>query len=67
MGKTVRIAEAEKLFPGYDEYPNISVTGSLRGMRDKYGVNLKYYVRIGGYYYNLRGYPNIEALLKQLP
>lgn len=66
MVKTIRLGDAEKLVPGYDNYPNISVTGSLRGMRDKYGMVLKYYVRIGGYYYYLRSYPKIEEILQQI-
>jgi len=66
MVKTVRIKDAEKLLPNYEDYPNISVTGSLRGMRDQYGMILKYYVRIGGYYYYLRSYPNIDEILQQM-
>lgn len=57
MAKTVRIKDAEVLFPNYEEYPSISVTGSLLGMKKLYGWNTKFVVRIGGYYYNLSGHP----------
>jgi hypothetical protein len=66
MVKTIRLKDADKIVPGYDDYPNISVTGSLRGMRDMYGYNLKLCVRIGGYYYHLKGYPNIEKILEAI-
>ena len=65
MVKTIREKDANQIVPGYDNYPNISVTGSLRGMRDIYGWNLKVVVRIAGYYYHLRGYPNIEKILEE--
>jgi len=66
MVKTIRIKEANRIVPNYEDYPNISVTGSLRGMHDRFGMVLKYYVRIGGFYYYLRGYPNIEQILEQI-
>jgi hypothetical protein len=66
MVKTIRLKDADSIVPGYDDYPNISVTGSLLGMRDIYGWNLKLVVRIGGYYYHFRGYPNIEKILEEL-
>jgi hypothetical protein len=62
MVVTVRLKDAESIFPKYDDYPSISVTGSLIGMRDIYGWNLYYVVRIGGYYYNLKGHPNVDKI-----
>jgi hypothetical protein len=62
MVVTVRLKDAESMFPKYDDYPNISVTGSLIGMRDIYGWNLYYVVRIGGYYYYLKGHPDVDKI-----
>lgn len=63
MVKTVKIVNAERMFPKYEEYPNISITGSLMGMKKIYGWDNKYVVRIGSYYYNLRGHPLAKKVL----
>jgi len=55
----IKISEAEKKFPGYKNYPSIHYSGSLIGMRDIYGWDLKKVIRVGSYYYHLRGHPNI--------
>lgn len=60
MVTTIKVKEAERYFPNYDDYPNISVSGSLTGMKNIYGWDTKYVFRIGSYYYNLRGHPNIK-------
>ena len=57
--------EAAKSFPGYEEYPNIDITGSLRGMASQYGWNNKYTIKVGKYYYNLEGHPNASMLLNE--
>lgn len=60
MAKTLRINEALRIFPHYDDYPNIDITGSLTGMKRIYGWDTKYVVGIGKYYYNLKAHPNAK-------
>jgi len=61
MAQTMKIENAKRRFPKYEEYPSISVTGSLRGMKNRFGWDNRYTVRIGSYYYNLRGYPGAKS------
>ena len=60
MVQTIKIKDAEYYFPSYDDYPNISKTGSLTGMKKIYGWDTKYVVRIGSYYYYLKSHPNAD-------
>lgn len=64
MVKTITLVEADEWFGDFDEYPNFSATGSVMGMKQKYGWDTKNTFRIGSYYYNLRGHPNLEAFKK---
>lgn len=47
---------ANTFLSGYKDYPNIHYTGSLEGMKKRYGWNPDKCVRIGNYIYNLEGY-----------
>jgi len=40
-----------------DKYPSISRTGSLRGMKSKFGWDLNKVIKSGGYYYHLQDHP----------
>lgn len=60
------IKKARMEYPKYDDYPNISKTGSLRGMYKLYGWKPYYVIQVGGYYYHLRGHPIMEADVKRL-
>lgn len=50
MVKYISIEDAKK-YPNYENMPNIHKSGSLMGMRDLYGWNLKNVVQIGSFYY----------------
>lgn len=60
MAKYMSIRSAELMFPGYEDYPNISSTGSLIGMKSMYGWNTKRVLQIGSYYYLLENHPNAD-------
>jgi len=51
--------QANRDFPGFDNYPNISVTGSLIGMKTHYGWDTSKVIKVGSYYYNIKGHPNL--------
>lgn len=42
--------QAGRQYPGYSNRPNISATGSIRGMRKLYRWS-GLVIRVGGYYY----------------
>jgi hypothetical protein len=42
-----------------DKYPNFSVTGSIKGMKDKYYGQDALLVRCGAYIYNVSSEPGI--------
>ena len=52
--------------PEYEQHPNIHVSGSLIGMRDLYGWDLKYVVKSGTYYYYLKHYPEAVEYINTL-
>lgn len=54
MVKYVKIEDAARLYPGYKNKPNIDKTGSLIGMRNLYGWNLKNVIQVGSYYYLIK-------------
>jgi len=60
MVKYIKIKEAERHIPNYEDYPNIHISGSLRGMRDIYNWDLKKVIQIGSYYYYMKGHPLFE-------
>lgn len=60
MAKYMKISEAEQIFPGYDDYPNINKSGSLIGMKRIYGWNTKRCLKIGNWIYNLEEHPNAD-------
>lgn len=59
--KCLSSEDAERDFPGYDGYPNISKSGSLTGMKQQYGWDTSYVVQIGNYYYNLKSHPKMQT------
>lgn len=63
MCKYIKVADAKRLVPNYNNMPSIHKTGSLIGMRDKFGWDLKNVVQIGSYYYNTSGY-TVNSLFK---
>lgn len=54
--KTMTVAEGKRW--GISEYPNFSATGSIIGMRKRYG-RYALLVRCGSYIYNVQGNPEI--------
>jgi len=52
--------DANNMYPGYNEYPNIHQSGSLTGMKKLYGWDTTYLYQIDGYIYNLKGHPNVS-------
>lgn len=66
MSLHLTVRDALYFFPGIEDCPNISSTGSLRGMRSKFGWDLNYVVRAGKWYYYLREYPRAAEIVKQL-
>ena len=54
--KTMTVAEGKRW--GISKYPNFSVTGSIIGMRKRYG-RYALLVRCGSYIYNVQGNPEI--------
>ncbi len=61
----MKVKDAEREFPNYQQYPSIQVSGSLTGMKQKYGWNNKYVIKIGGYYYNLQHHQNIGNFVEE--
>lgn len=54
----MKIKDAERIFPRYDDYPSISKSGSLIGMKRIYEWDTSKCVQIGNYYYLLTEHPN---------
>lgn len=56
--KTLSVSEGKAL--GIDKFPNFSVTGSIRGMKEKFYGKDALLVRCGSYIYcvSQRGYPS---------
>lgn len=59
MAKYYSEAEAKRRFGSdyADKYPSIDVSGSLIGMRNKFGWDLSKVIRVGKWYYHMRGHP----------
>lgn len=49
--RTMKIAEGKAV--NISQYPNFSVTGSIRGMKEKFYGKNALLVRCGGYIYNV--------------
>jgi hypothetical protein len=49
--KRMKVAQGKLL--GIQNHPNISITGSVRGMRNLYWGDAALIVRCGSYYYNV--------------
>lgn len=55
--------DARRIFgDDFNNYPSIHVSGSLIGMKKIYGWDLKKVIRVGQYYYHLRGHPYFKDL-----
>lgn len=64
MAKYMSVSSANLMFPGYEDYPNISSTESLIGMKKNYGWNIKRVLQIGSYYYLLEEHPNADKYFR---
>jgi hypothetical protein len=52
----IRVKDAERNLPaGWNEQPNISKTGSVRGMQNRFGWKRGHAFRIGSYIYHFSG------------
>lgn len=59
--ETLKKEDAVKLFPGYEEYPSIEVTGgSLKKMSSEQGWDNKFTIKVSKNYYNLQKHPNAK-------
>lgn len=62
----IKVGDAEREFPGYEDYPNIFKNGSLLGMKKHgWGLDNKCIVQIGNFYYNLKNHPNMKSAVNE--